>query len=386
MILNNLDIIGQGKKQCIRLADNSIREITDEVQQSVNDLALNFENAIAFPGLINSHDHLDFNCFPRLGNHRYGNYVDWGIDIHSQNKEQIKKVLKIPQELRIKWGIYKNLLNGITTVVNHGAKLDVENDLISVFQECHSIHSVRLDKYWKIRLNLPRKDRLPFVSHVGEGTDTASNSEINELLRWNISRRELIGVHGVSMDKKQAAKFSALVWSPDSNFFLLNKTASVDELKKHCTILFGTDSALTGSWNLFEQLRIARATGMASDEEIYNMLTTSPAKIWNLKDRGSIEQGMRADLVVAKQQDKLMPLDSFFNLNPEDILLVVTEGDIKLFDESLIQQLKDQHYSTNSFSSILINKARKFVKGNLPEMMKMMESYNPEILFPVQVS
>src|SRR5438094_463304 len=81
---------------------------------------LDFENCIAFPGLINSHDHLEFNLFPRLGNRIYADYTEWGRDIHATNRDAIEAVLKIPKPLRVQWGIYKNLLNGVTTVVHHG--------------------------------------------------------------------------------------------------------------------------------------------------------------------------------------------------------------------------------------------------------------------------
>ena len=54
---------------------------------------------LLFPGLINSHDHLDFNLFPQTGNRIYNNYTEWGKDIQYQNKETINAVLKIPQQI-----------------------------------------------------------------------------------------------------------------------------------------------------------------------------------------------------------------------------------------------------------------------------------------------
>jgi cytosine/adenosine deaminase-related metal-dependent hydrolase len=384
MLLKNLEIIGHNKKQCIQLRDGYIKEIAGQID-SPDELVLKFEDVIAFPGLINSHDHLDFNSFPRLGNRKYANYVEWGNDIHDQDKEQIRKVLNIPQELRIRWGVYKNLLNGITTVVNHGPKLHVDEDLISIFQDCHSIHSIRLEKRWWLRLNKPRKGRLPFVSHVGEGTDPASHNEIDRLLKWNVTGQELIGVHGVAMSERQAAKFAALVWSPDTNFFLLGKTAPIDKLKENCPVIFGTDSTLTGSWNLFEQLRIAKNTGMASGEELYKMVTATPASVWKMHDRGKLVKGMRADLVIARKPGS-DALNDFHKLNPEDILLVVHHGNIMLFDDSLKPQLILSHYPTVDFFSIGINGSRKFVKGDLPGLMNQISQHYPDVSFPVSIS
>lgn len=117
--------------------------------------AISFNNALIFPGLINSHDHLDFNLFPSFGNRIYRNYTEWGPDIQARHKDEIAAILKIPQPLRTRWGLYKNLLNGFTTVVNHGDRLETDDNLITVFQDYHCLHSVGFEKRWKWKLNSP---------------------------------------------------------------------------------------------------------------------------------------------------------------------------------------------------------------------------------------
>ncbi len=137
MRLCNVNIIGTEGLQHIRVGKGKIQAVTKNqktLQNNPGEISIEFENAIAFPGLINSHDHLDFNLFPQTGNRIYNNYAEWGKDIHVQNKETINSVLKIPQHLRIQWGLYKNLLNGVTTVVNHGAKLKIRDTFITVLQ------------------------------------------------------------------------------------------------------------------------------------------------------------------------------------------------------------------------------------------------------------
>jgi cytosine/adenosine deaminase-related metal-dependent hydrolase len=166
MLLCNLHIIGQDEPKDICISQDKIKVVTPHTvpaDSTGNDLRLIFEEAIAFPGLINSHDHLDFNSFPELGNRIYNNYVEWGNDIHAHNKAIIDQVLKIPVNLRVAWGVYKNLLTGITTVVNHGYPLTIEEELVHVFQDYYYIHSIRLEKKWPWRINDPRKRSYPFV-------------------------------------------------------------------------------------------------------------------------------------------------------------------------------------------------------------------------------
>ena len=155
MWLCNLNIIKTEGLQHIQVEKGKIKAITDDekiLQNNSKELRIEFENVIAFPGLINSHDHLDFNLFPQIGNRIYNNYSEWGKDIHIQNKETIDVVLKIPLHLRTQWGLYKNLLNGITTVVNHGAKLKIRDPFITVLQDNYSLHSVQFEKYWRLKL------------------------------------------------------------------------------------------------------------------------------------------------------------------------------------------------------------------------------------------
>lgn len=378
MILQNVQIRGTQHHCNIETAGDTIRSITD-----VEDTAgsLRFENVIAFPGLINSHDHLDFNSFPLLGNRIYDNYVPWGEDIHLNNKAAIDAVLAIPKHLRVQWSLYKNLLNGITTVVQHGDRFAVSDELIDVFQDCHSIHSVRLEKGWKLRLNKPRADNWPIVIHIGEGTNADASKEINQLIRWNLMGRKLIGIHGVAMSKKQAKHFAALVWSPDSNFFLLNKTADITELKQVVPILFGTDSTLTGSWNLWHQLRIADRTKMATPSELFNMLTVTPSDVWGMRRKGKLAAGFVADMVVAERPEGASFEESFLQTNPETILLVMHKGTIVLYDASLAAQLKSLSYNIEDFTAVKVNGRTKYVRGNLPALMEQIRHYHPSVDF-----
>jgi cytosine/adenosine deaminase-related metal-dependent hydrolase len=139
MLLRNVHTMGSDIQKDIRILNGKIQRITEYDFKDTNEPSINLDGALIFPGLINSHDHLDFNCFPALGHRVYSNYREWGNDIQRRDKLVIEQVLNIPENLRTRWGIYKNLLNGVTTVVNHGKHLEVDEDLIQIFQEAHSI-------------------------------------------------------------------------------------------------------------------------------------------------------------------------------------------------------------------------------------------------------
>jgi len=386
MLLSNLNMIGQRNPKQVHIEKGKILAVADTekiLPTGTTESHIIFENVIVFPGLINSHDHLDFNLFPKLGKPLYKNYTEWGSDIHRSDKKIINSILKIPQDLRTRWGVYKNLLNGVTTVVNHGNKLKVKDDIIAVNQDSFSLHSVSGEKGWKSKLITPFKQNKPTVIHIGEGTDAFSSKEIDHLIRWNIFRKELIGVHGIAMNEKQASFFKALVWCPDSNLFLFGKTAAIDQLKNKVKILFGTDSTLTASWNLWEQLRIAKSQQMISDEDLFASLTSTAADIWQLANTGSIAENQYADIVIAKKKNNLYGWDAVYALNPEDILMVLQKGNIRLFDQELFNQLTNSGFALNDFYKIYIRGNGKYVQGNLPELMKDIRYYHPSINFPI---
>lgn len=196
-------------------------------------------------------------------------------------------------------------------------------------------------------------------------------------------KRNLIGVHGVAMSAKQAVAFKALVWCPESNYFLLNKTAQVDELKRYTKILFGTDSTLTGGWNIWNHLQLARITGLLSDDDLYATLNKNPANVWQLNS-GAIEPGRDADLVVAYNRSAGNGFDAFFSIGPKNILLVTRGGEISLFDESLLPQL--QNLDLDNFSRIFFGDCCKYVKGDLPDLMRNIRRYNPDVKFPMTIN
>ncbi|MFL5774457.1 MAG: hypothetical protein ACJ75F_14940, partial [Flavisolibacter sp.] len=145
------------KLRNLRTIEDAFIDLVFENQPSfiTPDTEILFEDAMVFPGLVNSHDHLDFNLFPQLGNRHFRNYSEWGHALHEEYRQEIEEVLKVPLALRVQWGIYKNLVCGVTSVVNHGETLTITNPLIHVRQHDQNLHSVGFEKNWKVKLNNP---------------------------------------------------------------------------------------------------------------------------------------------------------------------------------------------------------------------------------------
>jgi hypothetical protein len=271
--------------------------------------------------------------------------------------------------------MYKNLICGVTTVVHHGDWLPFSSPVIRVFQEAQSLHSVQFEKYWKLRLNNPFRRNSLCAIHAGEGKDRLAAEEAGLILRWNFLQRELVAIHGISMTPEQSAQYRGLVWCPVSNDFLYQQTADIKNMRTR--VVFGTDSTLTGSWNIWEHLDYAKQHYFIPDHSLMNMVTVDAGEVWGLE---GYEQGnLPCDLVVAGIEEGR----PFSSITPADILMVITKGKVRLMDENLFAQLKGSGKQFPGFSRIEVMGSTKLVEGNLPGLMTQIRSYAPGILFPV---
>src|SRR6266567_8406320 len=80
---------------------------------------LDLAGHLVMPGLINAHDHLEFNLFPQLGQGTYANAGEWARDIYHPDRSPIREHLRVAKPVRLWWGALKNLLSGVTTVCHH---------------------------------------------------------------------------------------------------------------------------------------------------------------------------------------------------------------------------------------------------------------------------
>ncbi|HXX69476.1 MAG TPA: hypothetical protein VEK07_19995 [Polyangiaceae bacterium] len=325
-------------------------------------------DAIAFPGLVNSHDHLEFNLYPALGHRRYEHYLEWGRDIHERDHELISVLERVPRAERLRWGALKNLLCGVTTVAHHGDHHDDLSHLRIATAPGTSIHSVRCAPRWRLRINAPIP-ATPYVFHVGEGTSAEARAEIDELIRWNLLRRPLVGVHAIAMTPSQARHFRAVVWCPVSNEFLYGATADVALLKSTTTILLGSDATLTADWNFWNHLRRARSIGLLDDRELFEAVTRRGALAWRRAEGGAVAPGMDADLVVARKRTG-EGFEAFFHVQPEDILLVMRAGRILLYDAVFEADLPE-----GPFSAIRLGQSEKRVAEDVPGLLATLRAF-----------
>ena len=124
---------------------------------------------------------------------------------------------------------------------------------------------------------------------------------------------------------------------------------------------------------------------MINQNELFEMLTINPVKVWELENCGSIEKDMDADIVIASSKTGDKDLNDFFQLNPENILMVIHKGNIRLADEKIINQLTSDIFDSNKFSCIKMNTIKKYVQGDLTGLVNAIRKYYPGADIPFTV-
>lgn len=300
---------------------------------------------LILPGLINSHDHLQFSLFPRLANPPYQNYIEWGRDIHTAFPELIALHKSVPRRVRLWWGGIKNLLCGVTIACHHDPLWPElrQNDFpIQVLQKYGWAHSLALGGDLRTaRAATPAG--FPFIVHACEGIDKQSRMELWQLDRIGQLDADTVLVHALALDPEGAAllrkRNASVIACPSSNSFLFGTTPQVSLLSGTDKLALGNDSPLTAAGDLLDEVRYATHACNISPQAAYRMVTTVPAAILRLANSaGSITESGSADLIVVRDTGE-SPAEKLQTISIEDVELVMVQGNVRLSSQAMLERL-----------------------------------------------
>ena len=339
---------------------------------------------VLIPGLINSHDHLLGNYYPKVGKGPYVNWLPWDNDLKSaplyEERSQIEN-----RDLYL-LGAYRNLVSGVTIVSDHMPHFvgDQFYDLLPIkairrFAMAHSISSTALawgdgvaDEYAKAKTQ-----GIPFVTHISEGFDDETVRNLDTLDRQGGLGPYSVLVHGIAFSEKDMdrikAKDASVVWCADSNMFMFNRTTDIEMLlRKGINVCIGTDSPMSGGLNLLYEMKFDKAlykklcSKELNDREILRMVTANPAKAYHLKNNGAIAEGYIADLTMFRDRGGA-PENSVVSAGLKDVMLVVIDGRPVYGDrefEDVFRELKVD------YQEIVLDGEEKVVTGDLTGLLR----------------
>jgi cytosine/adenosine deaminase-related metal-dependent hydrolase len=287
-----------------------------------NPFRVDLRDHLIVPGLINTHDHLQLNAIPPLAHTApFANSYEWIDAFESHLKApDVLSATQVSSEDRHWHGALKNLLSGVTTVAHHDPRHAVFDDPafpVDVPSTLGWAHSLGLGTP---RGGLPPRygpslsqsfaatpAEHPWVIHLAEGTDESARGELAQLDALGCLASNTVIVHGVGMTGADVdlviERGASVVWCPASNIAMLGRTICaplVRRLFEAGRLALGTDSRLTGSRDLLDELRVAAAHSDLLPNELLRLVTCGASRVLRLPDRGDMGAGRLADCVIIR--------------------------------------------------------------------------------------
>ena len=301
---------------------------------------------LVFPGLVNAHDHLHFNCFPPLAHTQpFPNSYAWmdAFQAHMADPA-IVAARALPAQVTRWHGALKNLLSGVTSVSHHDpwhAIFEDEAFPVRVLRRFGWSHSLGLglpdDERSRLSYGLSPIESFaatppsePWIIHLAEGTDDVAAGELRDLEALGCLAPNTRIVHGVGLTEEDQERVlthnAAVIWCPGSNLAMLGKTLSPRRLLNAGRLALGSDSRISGGSDLLTEMRLAACHSDCIAKELFTLVTQAPADLLNLPDVGGLAQGLRADLLLIRDTGR-DPYETLLYLRRCDIRAVVRDGE-----------------------------------------------------------
>jgi cytosine/adenosine deaminase-related metal-dependent hydrolase len=324
----NATIKGQ---QCatLRVLGSRIASINEAPLRG--DIVVDLQGDRLLPGLINAHDHLQFNNSPPL-QYRvpYRNASEWIADVNARTAVDAALAASVaaPRARRFLTGGLKNLLSGVTTVAHHDPcerELLHESFPTRVVAPYGWSHSLFIDADERVRESYAATPAtVPWIIHAGEGIDDGAAAEFDRLRALGCIGGNTLLVHGVAFHESQRHELAqaggGLIWCPSSNLALFGRTADVAALLAMGRVALGSDSRLTAAGDLLDELRVAHDCLGLDEITLERLVTSDSARLLRVPRAGVLEPGAVADLMV-------MPAgSSLARLRRNEVRLVVLDG------------------------------------------------------------
>ena len=364
-----------GQRVTVRIEGGRIAAIGHDAPRR-EDLVVDLRGDRILPGLINAHDHLQLNSLPRpTDRRRYRHVRDWIGDIDTQRRVEgeLKRSVAVPLEERLLLGGVKNLLSGVTTVAHHDPLfLSLRNpaypvQVVANYGWSHSLYLDGEDKVCDSYLRTPAA--WPWIIHAAEGVDTQARAEFERLDALGCLGANTLIVHGVALDERQRRRLidaaAGLLWCPVSNHFLFGTTARVTALLRAGRVALGTDSRLTGSRDLLDELRVAVELGQLDGATAEALVTCDAARLLRLADCGALETSARADILVLPAG---MPLSQ---ATRADVRLVMVGGIARYGDRDYLQALRQDTVE------VRVDGRAKHLDGDLAAVLSAASAQEP---------
>ncbi|HEX8065081.1 MAG TPA: amidohydrolase family protein [Thermoleophilaceae bacterium] len=328
-------------------------------------------DGFVFPGLIDLHNHVAYNCLPLWSSAARPPDKPWDTRDQWPGASDYKGDISLPTnaichadgKAVLKYVETKAVVGGVTGIQGSaktkGATFEgwmvrnVEYDTFRTGKRTvnQSVRPIADKAGWKqVRKCVDQpgfseaKQREDvgnaFLYHLCEGKP--EGEDLERFLKDYRGMRDhgclagrFVGIHSTALRGQElkewhrSTKEAALVWSPFSNLWLYGDTTDVVAAREAgVTVCLGADWSPSGSRNLLGELKVAdlyngrlKKADRFTDEALCRMATSNPADALGWDRRlGRLKKGLHADFVIVSRRAG----------GPYRALIESTEGDVEL--------------------------------------------------------
>jgi len=340
-------------------------------------------DSFIFPGLIDLHNHLTWNLFPRWPSADW-KPIDWdpskkfGARYDWQQLKSYQDELNGPHRALFDegWGCEMNRFGEVkaiaggssSSVGSLGPEKCIEGlardlDFYSGFYQADTFKLEKLvynvfplemmvNDADGIRSGLASGQLNAFIVHLAEGAAGSASAarEYRMFVANGFLRPGVSLIHGVALKTAQFQEMAThgvgLIWSPRSNIELYGNTTDVASAKNSGVVIaIAPDWSPSGSSGMIEELKYAGAWNarqhpkVFADADLVKMATIYPAQLAGLSEKiGSLSRGYFADLLLLRRKGA-DPYAALLHATPLDIRLIVLGGRPVYGDKDLMEKL-----------------------------------------------
>lgn len=319
---------------------------------------LSCPGGVVSAGLVNAHDHTDYNTAPPIahGTTRWDHRNGWREGTGGEQKLTEPQTSDDPKVLAA--AEMRFLMSGVTTLNGSGGVDGLVRNVANYkYQEQLEGLTGKTVYFDTFPLGDSNGTEVPsggctgypsvvtasqafedgnYTPHIAEGINSDAENEFTCLKATVVTSRTGI-IHGVGTNATDigtiATAGAKLIWSPRSNISLYGDTAPVTEYKEAGVVIgMGTDWLASGSMNMLRELACADSMNQKyfaqkfSDQDLYEMATKNGAIALGFDAQiGTLTAGLVADIAIYAPGTNT-GYRAVIGAGMEDVLLVLRGG------------------------------------------------------------
>jgi 5-methylthioadenosine/S-adenosylhomocysteine deaminase len=310
-------------------------------------------NGLVYPGLIDLHNHIAYNCLPLWT--APGRTQAWTSRDQWPRDPDYKPSVSLPANALchadgkavLKYVETKAVVGGVTAIQGSAKVGPVFEGWMVRNVEEETFRTGKKTVNQSVRAFTAAADYAAakrdldeghaFLYHLSEGTDPRLLADYDGIRDHDVLAPKFLGIHSTALGGAQFTEWhprgGSVVWSPFSNIWLYGATTDVVAARAAgMLVCLGADWSPSGSKNLLGELKVAdlhsrtQLGGALSAQDLCAMATCNPADALGWSDKlGRLRPGLHADFVAVRDRGA----DAYRTLidTAEDgILLVAING------------------------------------------------------------